>query len=80
MPTLDAGVSAARTLSSTPNVVRYMSAVPSHNPTMSRMDPIPESMKGSMMVSSLKEELKRRQRVSTTYFDFPISEFSGEER
>jgi hypothetical protein len=32
------------------------------------------------MVSSFKEEMRRRQRVSTTYFDFPISEFSGEER
>jgi hypothetical protein len=47
---------------------------------MWRMDPVPEEMKSSMLVSSFKEELKRRQRVATTYFEHPVKNLQGEVR
>eukprot|EP00292_Cryptomonas_paramecium_P008726 CAMPEP_0113688336 /NCGR_PEP_ID=MMETSP0038_2-20120614/16466_1 /TAXON_ID=2898 /ORGANISM="Cryptomonas paramecium" /LENGTH=288 /DNA_ID=CAMNT_0000609113 /DNA_START=1 /DNA_END=867 /DNA_ORIENTATION=+ /assembly_acc=CAM_ASM_000170 len=48
-------------------------------PYLSKMDVVPESIKSSLIVSSYKEELRRRQRVSTAYFDFPLKKMTGED-
>ena len=70
-------LSSARVVNS---AMRRMSSTASVTSTMTTMDPVPDSMKSSMLVSSFKEELRRRQRVSTTYFEFPVKDFSGEDR
>jgi hypothetical protein len=66
--------------SSLTHIVRLMSNTAASTSTMTTMDPVPDSMKSTMLVSSYKEELRRRQRVHTTYFDFPVKDFSGEDR
>lgn len=49
-------------------------------PTMYRMDAVPESMKGTLLVSSFKEELRRRQRIATDYFEHPVKGINGEDK
>ena len=46
-------------------------------PRISRGDPVPEALKASLVAPNFKSELRRRDRVHTGYFSFPVTDVAG---